>query len=462
MYSFYFNRVKQVYELTEMVRMFLPPSAYTILTNDPAEEVLCLPKDEENKVVRIPDSINTRDEGKRFIYDKLKEHTGQTLDWGTLTGVRPVKLAGELQATGNSREQTLNILMDYYYLSRDKAELILSIRDTQLPYLADAPAGSVALYIGIPFCPTKCMYCSFPSYQVSYDKIAAYLDSLEYEIRFAGKAAAERGLYLESIYIGGGTPSILEDPDLSRLLATLKESFDLGRIKEFTLEAGRPDTVTESKLIIMKENGIDRISINPQSMKEITLEKIGRRHKPKDITEAIKLAKTIGFDVINADLIAGLPDEATEDFSDSLKEILGLCPENITIHTLAVKRASRLKEIDESYSYHQGDKVRQMLNMGEKLLANAGYRPYYLYRQKQMAGNLENIGYSFPGKESVYNIRIMEEKQTILALGAGGISKVWYPEENRLERIPNVSNYEIYIERIEDMIDRKKNGIFNI
>lgn len=461
MYSFYFNGVKQVYDLTEMVRMFLPASAYAILNEDPAKENMCLPADKDDVIIRIPDQITTRDDGKRYIYDILKKYTGQTLDWGTLTGVRPVRLAGDLLAAGNSKEEAFKILTEYYYLSREKAELLLSIRDVQIPYLADTLPGSIAVYIGIPFCPTKCIYCSFPSYQVSYDRIKTYLDTLEYEIRFAGRAAEEKGMYPESVYIGGGTPSVLEDRELKRLLSIVKESFDLSRVREFTLEAGRPDTITESKLIVLKENGVDRISINPQSMKEATLKRIGRHHMPSDIIDAIKLAKEVGFHVINADLIAGLPEEETGDFSDSLGQIVELGPENITIHTLAVKRASKLKEIDESYSYRQGDRVRQMLNMGEKMLTVAGYRPYYLYRQKQMAGNLENVGYSLPGKESLYNIRIMEENQTILALGAGGISKVWYPEENRLERIPNVSNYEIYTERIEDMIDRKKKGIFN-
>ena len=198
----------------------------------------------------------------------------------------------------------------------------------------------------------------------------------------------------------------------------------------------------------------------PQSMNQETLDRIGRLHRSEDVTEAFRTAQKIGFKVINADLIAGLPGEEPEDFLYSLKSIIDLGPENITVHTLAVKRASRLKEIDEYYSYRQGKKVRLMLNSGQQILGEAGYVPYYLYRQKQMAGNLENVGYCFPGEESLYNIRIMEENQTILALGAGGISKVWYPDENRLERIPNVSNYEIYIERIEKMIQRKKDGIF--
>jgi coproporphyrinogen dehydrogenase HemZ len=459
LYRIYFNRVKQVYELTEMVRMFLPPSAFCILEKDPWEEPFGAAGD---ILIRLPDSITTRDDGKRYLYDRLKEYTGRSLDWGTLTGVRPVKLVGELLAAGNTPKQVVDCLVKQYYLSREKAELLMHIRNTQLPYLTTEAVGAIGVYIGIPFCPTRCVYCSFPSNQVSYDRIPPYLDALEREIRFAGEAVAKQGWYPESIYVGGGTPTTLEDEDIEKLLKTVRANFDLGRVREFTVEAGRPDTITESKLILLKEKGVDRISINPQSMKQETLDRIGRCHRPEDVIEAFRIAQNIGFKVINADLIAGLPGEEPEDFLYSLKSIIDLEPHNVTVHNLAVKRASRLKEIDEDYSYRQGEKVRDMLNRGQQILNESGYIPYYLYRQKQMAGNLENVGYAFPGKESLYNIRIMEENQTILALGAGGISKVWYPDQNRLERIPNVSNYEIYIERIEEMIQRKKDGIFTI
>ncbi|HOA42033.1 MAG TPA: coproporphyrinogen dehydrogenase HemZ [Bacillota bacterium] len=457
MYKIYFNRVKQVYELGELVRMFLPPSEFSILEEDPLGQPL---EEEGDIVIRLPDSITTRDDGKRYLYDQLKKYTGRSLEWGTLTGVRPVKLVGDLLAAGNTPEQVLECLEEQYYLSREKAELLMSIRKTQLPYLNTEAAGAIGVYIGIPFCPTRCIYCSFTSNQVSYEKVLPYLDALEQEIRFAGEAVTKQGWYPESVYIGGGTPTTLKDQDMEKLLKTVRTSFDFERVKEFTVEAGRPDTITESKLAVLKENGVDRICINPQSMNQETLDRIGRLHRSEDVAEAFRTAQKIGFKVINADLIAGLPGEEPEDFLYSLKSIIDLKPDNITVHTLAVKRASRLKEIDEHYSYRQGEKVRLMLNSGQQILRDAGYVPYYLYRQKQMAGNLENVGYCFPGKESLYNIRIMEENQTILALGAGGISKVWYPDENRLERIPNVSNYEIYIERIEEMIQRKKDGIF--
>ncbi|HZK02075.1 MAG TPA: coproporphyrinogen dehydrogenase HemZ [Anaerovoracaceae bacterium] len=458
MYSFYFNEVKQAYELTEMVRMFLPKSEFTILDSDPLKSEAII----EGIIIRIPDSITNKDEGKRYIYDKLKEYTGKTIEWGTLTGVRPVTIVGTLFKAGHDENQVLEVLKNYYYLDEKKAELLLATRKTQQPYLDSLSKGSIAVYVGIPFCPTRCVYCSFPSNQVGYDQIKRYLDTLKNEIVFAGSAAAKAGLYAESIYIGGGTPTVLEDKDLEELLKTVSENFDFSRVLEFTVEAGRPDTITESKLKILKEYGVDRISINPQSMKQETLERIGRHHSPEDIVSAFTIAKRVGFNVINADLIAGLPEETLDDFSHSLRCIMKLEPENITVHTLAVKRSSKLKEIDENYSYKHGMEVRQMLEYGHDILTKGAYKPYYLYRQKQTAGNLENVGYALSGKEGIYNIRIMEENQTVLALGAGGISKVCYPDENRLERVPNVTNFEIYIERIEDMMERKKNGIFNI
>ena len=267
MYKIYFNRVKQVYELGELVRMFLPPSEFSILEEDPLEQPL---EEEGDIVIRLPDSITTRDDGKRYIYDQLKEYTGRSLEWGTLTGVRPVKLVGDLLAAGNTPEQVLDCLVEQYYLSREKSKLLMSIRKTQLPYLNTEAAGAIGVYIGIPFCPTRCIYCSFTSNQVSYEKMLPYLDALEREIRFAGEAVTKQGWYPESVYIGGGTPTTLKDQDMGKLLKTVRTSFDFERVKEFTVEAGRPDTITESKLAVLKENGVTDM-YKPQSMNQETL-----------------------------------------------------------------------------------------------------------------------------------------------------------------------------------------------
>jgi coproporphyrinogen dehydrogenase HemZ len=456
LYKFYFNRVKNRYELNELVRMFLPSSAYEIVDEEIDSH------EPDSKLIRIPDDIDDKNQAKRYIFNLLKEHTGLKPDWGILTGVRPVKLAGEIIKKTNSIQRTKEILMNEYYTTEAKADLILKTWENQQRVITDLDKKAVAIYIGIPFCPTRCIYCSFPSNQANEATIKDYLKALYKEIEYVSRELLNKGWYPESVYIGGGTPTILSDTDLKELIEILSKSIDTSKLKEFTVEAGRPDTITYDKLKIIKDFGVGRICINPQSMKEDTLKRIGRNHKPSDIIQAFKIAEKVGFDVINADLIAGLPGESPMDFIDSMREIIRLRPENITVHTLAVKRASKLKEENEEYSYNKGNKVRTMLDNGSSLLDDSGYRPYYLYRQKQMAGNFENVGYSLPAKECLFNIRTIEDNQTIVALGAGGISKVWYPEENRIERIPNVSNYEIYIERIDDMIERKRDGIFAI
>lgn len=270
----------------------------------------------------------------------------------------------------------------------------------------------------------------------------------------------ETGIIPETIYIGGGTPTTLNAEQLNKLINQIKESFDMSQVREFTIEAGRPDTITEEKLMVIRNHDISRISINPQSMKARTLELIGRSHQPEDIEQAFAIAKKQGFDNINADIIAGLPEEDVDDFLHTLNRVIELDPESITVHCLAVKRASKLIEQDPDFHYKQAERVAKMLTSSRDILAQAGYVPYYLYRQKHMAGAFENIGYCKPDKDCIYNVRIMDEHQINIALGAGGISKMYYPEENRLERVPNVTNYQEYIKRIDEMLDRKENNIF--
>lgn len=458
MYEVDFNQAENHYELAELVRMFLPPSQYRIVKAEDGGGS----GGEACVRLRIPDNIRNKNEGKRWLYESLKAETGAAPDWGILTGVRPVKLAGDYMRAGHSLSETREWLVGYCCLTEEKTALLLDILKVQMEtgWRERTDSRAVGLYVGIPFCPTRCVYCSFTSNQAAQEGIDAYLEALHREIAFAGEQMDFRGWYPESVYIGGGTPTALSADELDRLLEDIRASFDMKRCLEFTVEAGRPDTITAEKLEVLRGHGVERSCINPQSMKAKTLELIGRRHSPEDVLSAFRLAKEAGISVLNMDMIAGLPEETPEDFLESLRQVMALRPENITVHTLAVKRASKLREIDSDYCYHQGGRVRTMLEQGQKLLTGAGYRPYYLYRQKQMAGNFENVGYALPGTESVYNIRIMEENQTILALGAGGISKVWYPEENRLERIPNVSNYEIYIQRLDEMLERKRHGIF--
>jgi oxygen-independent coproporphyrinogen-3 oxidase len=474
LFKIHLSQVKNKYEFEELVKVFLKSGEYLMIGPEDEAGSDAAGADygtgENDIKIRVPDfpkdpdvwkkEKDGKNQIKRYLYRELQRHTGESPDWGILTGVRPVKLAGELLQRENSEAKARDILIRDYYITEEKADLLMGIVAYQSRLLKSSPADAMGLYIGIPFCPTRCVYCSFPSNQGKADAIAAYLTALHQEISFTAENMKRKGWYPESIYIGGGTPTTLTADQLDRLLAHVTEAFDLNNLREFTVEAGRPDTITAEKLDVIKKHGAQRISINPQSMNVPTLERIGRAHRPEDIIEAFRLARDAGIPMINTDVIAGLPDEETVDFVHTLEQVLALAPENITVHTLALKRASKLKEIDSEYNYKQGKRVRAMLDRAKEMLDEAGYEPYYLYRQKQMTGNFENVGWAKGNTAGIYNIRIMEEAQTIIALGAGGISKAYYGRENRLERIPNVSNYEIYIERLDEMLQRKEENLF--
>ncbi len=411
--------------------------------------------------VEIPERMD-KNAAKRAVYDELAALTGYRPEWGTLTGVRPTKLVNELMARESlSFRGAGEILRRDYYVSDEKISLLLETCGNQ-SFLTSKPAGrSVGVYIGIPFCPTRCLYCSFTSNQADAEEIERYLSALFLEIESAGERLKSLNVDIESLYIGGGTPTSLDEDQLDRLLSCVRAHFNLAGVKEFCVEAGRPDTITAGKLAVLRNYGADRISINPQSMNGKTLSLIGRSHDADDIYRAFEIADGSGIPLVNTDIIAGLPGEDYDMFMHTLDEVISLSPSNITVHTLAVKRASRLIETDSDYHYRQrGGDVGRMVSDARRKLAGCGYHPYYMYRQKHMAGNFENVGYAKKGTESVYNIRIMDEHQTIAAIGAGGISKAYYHDENRLERVPNVSNYRIYIDRIDEMIKRKKDKLY--
>ena len=439
----------------ELVDEFLPGDAYEVVdefTEDVAEDDVLVSVNQSGE-----SDIN---EIKRELYGFLSEKVGDAPDWGILTGVRPVKLAGELTEK-LGRAGADEVLREDYLISGGKRKLILDIYEHQMEESGRPEEKSVSLYIGIPFCPTRCSYCAFASNQEDYSEIKKYLEALYREIDFVAEEMEAANLYPETLYIGGGTPTVLQTEDMAQLMQRVSGSFNISQLKEYTVEAGRPDTMDREKLFAIKEGGADRISINPQSMKERTMELIGRAHKPGDIERAYQDAREVGFSCINMDMIAGLPEENTKDFIDSLMKIWMMKPENITVHSLAVKRASRLKENDPELYRRQANEVRRMVKAAFDNLTHRDYGPYYLYRQKHMAGACENIGYSVQGKEGLYNIRIMDEHQTNIAMGAGGISKIYYPNENRLERVANVTNYREYISRIQEMLDRKREGVFN-
>lgn len=437
--------------LRELIDEFISPEKYEIWEDDGFLFDDC---------IHINRSFSAdRDEIKREIFNELANKTDIRPDWGILTGVRPIKLAGELLERFEE-EKVRGIFPKDYYLTEDKTNLVIDIYKRQIERCGKPGKNSVGVYIGVPFCPTRCIYCSFASNQVDYDEIEKYVPALIHEIRYVGEKIKENNLEVESLYFGGGTPTTLTANQLKEVITAAKNAFDCSKIKEFTVEAGRPDTIDEDKLNMLKNEGVHRISINPQSMKQKTLDLIGRAHSPEDVRAAFELAKSKGFQTINADLIAGLPEENVFDFITTLNEVIKMGANNITIHTLAVKRASGLKNIDTNYHYSVAETVAAMLKSSREILHKEGFTPYYLYRQKHMAGFFENTGYCKGKTDGLYNIRIMDEHQSIIALGAGGISKRYYPETNKLVRVPNVTNYKEYINRIDEMCARKEKNLW--
>ncbi|MFR5602183.1 MAG: coproporphyrinogen dehydrogenase HemZ, partial [Lachnospiraceae bacterium] len=385
---------------------------------------------------------------KRRLYQFLKERTGKELPWGTLTGIRPTKIPMSLLEQGKSEDEIARYMKETYYTSDEKIGLSIEIakRERELLSAIDYQNG-YSLYIGIPFCPTTCLYCSFTSYPISKWKgrTGQYLDALFNEM--ADVAELMKGKTLDTVYFGGGTPTALSAEDLELLLSKLEALFDLSQVKELTVEAGRPDSITREKLEVLKRHQVTRISINPQTMKQETLDLIGRRHTVEDVKEQFYLAREMGFDNINMDLIIGLPGERLEDVAYTMEEMKVLKPDSITVHSLAIKRASRLNLLKEQYDGMSCTNPEEMIALTAKVSRELGLAPYYLYRQKNMAGNFENVGYAAPGKAGIYNILIMEEKQSIIACGAGTSTKVVFPAENRLERVENVKDVDQYISR---------------
>lgn len=453
MYAFKAYNYPKPELLYELIDQFIMPTQYKLF-----EDGL----DNDKEIIDLKSALmgESKDAIKREIFHKLSTSTGLRPEWGILTGIRPVKLCGEL-IDAHGLDEARRVLKNEYLIDDSKIDMIVKMYNYQIASFGKAKENSVGMYIGIPFCPTRCLYCSFISSQAENEKLEAYVDTLIEEIKEIGLRLDNSKFHIESLYIGGGTPTTLNENQLNRLLDAINKYIDIHSIKEYTIEAGRPDTINLEKLKIIKAHECERISINPQSMKPETLVTIGRSHTPLEIEKAFELAHSLDFNSINADLIAGLPGEELSDFDASLEKIIGLGADNITIHSLAVKRASRLKDEDPVFHYKQSSITNSMTAKGFETLCNRGFEPYYLYRQKHMAGAGENIGYCKPEKAGLYNIRIMDEHQSILALGAGAISKRFYSEENRLERIPNVSNVGHYINRLDEMIERKDKMFFN-
>lgn len=387
------------------------------------------------------------------LWKMLAEQFGFRPGWGILTGVRPVKLFGRVSAERGT-EAAVKHFREDLLVSEEKAELARTTWENEEKILALSRRDGFSLYISIPFCPTRCSYCSFVSSSVekTFRLIPKYVELLCEEIRRTAQIADKLHLHLQTVYFGGGTPTALSADQLAALISAVRESFDLSDCREFTVEAGRPDTITPDKLAAMKLGRVSRISINPQTLNDEVLRAIGRKHTAAQTLSAFALAREHGFGNINMDLIAGLPKDTPESFRSTLEGVLKLSPESITVHTLALKRAARLNREGEP---GKADAAAQMLEFADDALLRAGYRPYYLYRQSRMVGNLENTGWAKPGFENLYNVFIMEECQSVLACGAGAVTKLRDPDSDKIERVFNFKYPYEYIDRYEEILGRK-------
>lgn len=409
----------------------------------------------------LSDHSATKNVIKKLFYQMLVGRTGHELPWGSLTGIRPTKIALSRLEDGWKEDDIRRFMKETYMTSDEKINLSVEIaaREKRLMESINYDSG-YSLYVGIPFCPTTCLYCSFTSYPISKWKgrTGLYLEALFKELEYT--AEKMKGRPLDTIYFGGGTPTSLPAEDIDAILCKLEQLFDTKNVLEFTVEAGRPDSITEEKLKVLASHGISRISINPQTMNQKTLDLIGRRHTVENVKEKFHMARALGFDNINMDLIMGLPGEDLDDVKHTLEEIEALNPDSLTVHSLAIKRAARLNMFKEEYADLKISNTPEMIALSEACARRMGMEPYYLYRQKNMAGNFENVGYSLPGKACLYNILIMEELATIVACGAGTTTKVVFPSENRRERCENVKEVEQYISRIDEMIGRKEKILY--
>lgn len=417
-----------------------------------AERTADAPDDPDGRIRELHRRRAARRLCKQTLYDLLKEMTGFCPPWGSLTGVRPTHLMLEALKEGLTAEEAVSRLVSEFDVAPDRAALLAEIAAVQgrLP----APGDEwMDVYIGIPFCTTRCAYCSFSSGEIGDGRLVdPYMEALVREMRSCAEILKESGRKLRALYVGGGTPTALPESAFARLMEETVHCFP--GAMEYTVEAGRPDTLTREKLRLIRNAGISRISINPQTMNDRTLEVIGRAHTAQQVRDAYALAREEEIPHINMDVIAGLPGENEADFAHTMDEARKLKPESLTVHTLAIKRSSRMSL--ENHPLPDGDMTARMVEAGRETARTLGMAPYYLYKQKYMAGNLENTGYALPGHACLYNVDIMEETTHILAMGAGGISKRIFPEEGHIERAPNVSNIHDYLTRTDEMIRRKR------
>ncbi|MDY4079340.1 MAG: coproporphyrinogen III oxidase [Clostridium sp.] len=397
---------------------------------------------------------------KKLIFKNLQKITKDVYPWGTLVGIRPSKIALKGLREGLSEEEIKKIFYDKHYALEEKAQLCIDVAKFEDKFVNKDPRN-ISIYIGMAFCPTRCLYCSFASNPISGNKklVEPYLKALSYEIKEMSKYVKEKNLKIETIYFGGGTPTSINNEEFEKLMNLIYNSFiKENHPKEFTVECGRPDSITLEKLKTMKRYNVTRISINPQTMNDKTLKLIGRNHTSKDVIEKFKMAKCLGFEDINMDMIIGLPGEGLEEAKHTANEISKLSPDSLTVHGLSLKRGSIMYEnfiLKKGLGLKSQEEIMKMYEESRVLAKSLDIKPYYMYRQKNMVGNMENLGYAKPGKECLYNIEMIEDKQTIIALGADAVTKVVFLEENRLERFANVKDVKGYTERIQELVEGK-------
>lgn len=416
----------------------------------------------ETEAVEREQNIRMKRALSHVFLDVLEQYTGMHQQWGILTGVRPTKLYHKFRQAGMNDVEIAEVLVRDFRLSEEKVALLKDIVARQLVTIPDLDdiGKEISVYIGIPFCPTKCAYCTFPAYAIGSNRkqgrVATFLDGLHIELREMGKWLTENNMKITSIYWGGGTPTSIEAHEMDALYQTMYDAFPHPEtIREVTVEAGRPDTITPEKLAVLKKWGIDRISVNPQSYTDETLKAIGRHHTVQETIDKFWLARESGMNNINMDLIIGLPNEGTQEFQHSLEESAKMQPESLTVHTLSFKRASEMTRNKDKYKVADRETVAQMMQMAQVWTKENDYVPYYLYRQKNILGNLENVGYSKAGEESIYNIVIMEEVQTILGIGCGASSKFVHPETGKITQFHNPKDPAAYIMTFEEAIGKK-------
>ena len=481
------NSVMFAYDMFHITKAFCPGTEIVQSVDESCQNAVEITL--KDSILKISNEelseIEDRKLKKRYVnlkvYEWLSQNTGKELSWGIMTGVRPTKPMMHLMEDGLSDEDVIKWMQENYHVTDEKAQLGLSVakKEKELLEQLDYKDG-YSLYVGIPFCPSICSYCSFSSYPLAQweKRVDEYLDAVCKELTFIAEKSKDKKL--NTIYVGGGTPTTLNPEQLDRLLTHLEMHFSYAELKEITVEAGRPDSITREKLEVLKAHNIGRISINPQTMQQKTLDVIGRKHTVEDIRNVYGIARELGFDNINMDLIAGLPGETAEDMRDTLAQIQEMAPDSLTVHALAMKRASRLtreqkeaKQVGETTAEQErweeariAETLSEMIELASDFAGQMGLEPYYLYRQKNIAGNFENVGYAKVDKAGIYNILIMEEKQSIVAVGAGASTKIVIPDDKvvidektgnpkKIIRSENVKDVEQYINRIDEMIERK-------